>query len=179
MIPAGYLAKRIIAKPRWILNDHVTDIYSLSNCISKDFADYIDYWKHNGFWLFDSPNLIHQIAQEASIDLSATRLFYYEVYELEFDDSVNLWRAFSSELSFQTKVRVPQSKQLQGFDVVSFYAGTSPECSPLSCCNFCQKIIVNDHCLLDSLDTAKELLEAGAFNNSEPGPFRIFAVYTV
>ena len=58
------------------------------------FDDYVDYWKHNGFWLFDSPEIIHNLAQENSINLAGTMLFYYEVYEKEFDgeacDSVSL-----------------------------------------------------------------------------------------
>jgi hypothetical protein len=33
--------------------------------------------------------------------------------------------------------------------------------------------------LFSSFDEAKAHLERGAFNNSEPGPYRIFAVYSV
>lgn len=38
---------------------------------------------------------------------------------------------------------------------------------------------MNSHCLFDSFDEAKFHLTEGAFNNSEPGPYRIFAVYSV
>lgn len=68
-------------------------------------------------------------------------------------------------------------KQLLGFDVVSFDAQTTPECSPLSCNNLAESIDVNEHCLLPSFESAKQLLESGTFDNSEPGPFRVFAVY--
>lgn len=54
MIPAGYMAKRVVRKPDWLTTNRVEDIYSVSGCISKDFADYITFWKHNGYWLFDS-----------------------------------------------------------------------------------------------------------------------------
>jgi hypothetical protein len=57
--------------------------------------------------------------------------------------------------------------------------GTSPECSPLSCNSLAAAITFNRHCLFESLDQAKQSLETGQFDNSEPGPFRIFAVYTV
>jgi hypothetical protein len=60
------------------------DIFSVSGCISRDFADYIDYWKHNGYWLFDSPEIIKSLAKENSIQLEGTSLFYYEAYEMEF-----------------------------------------------------------------------------------------------
>ena len=46
--------------------------------MSEVFADYVDFWKDNGFWLFDSPEVIKNIAQENSIDLAGTTLFYYE-----------------------------------------------------------------------------------------------------
>jgi hypothetical protein len=55
MIPVGYMAKRVLRKPDWLPAPQVIDIYSVSNCHSENFADYIPYWKHNGYWFFDSP----------------------------------------------------------------------------------------------------------------------------
>ncbi len=49
MIPAGYMAKRVSSKPDWLNAAQVIDIYSVSSCVSPDFADYINYWMHNGF----------------------------------------------------------------------------------------------------------------------------------
>jgi len=37
--------------------------------VSADFADYIEYWKHNDYWLFDSPEIIHGVVSEHSIQL--------------------------------------------------------------------------------------------------------------
>jgi hypothetical protein len=76
MMPAGYIAKLVLTKPDWLPADQVADIYSVSGCTSSMFGDYIDYWKHNGFWLFDSPKIIQNIARENSIDLAGTTLFY-------------------------------------------------------------------------------------------------------
>jgi len=53
MVPAGYMSKRIASRPEWLAVTDVHDIYSVSNCISDDFADYSNCWKHNGYWLFD------------------------------------------------------------------------------------------------------------------------------
>jgi hypothetical protein len=72
MIPAGYMAKKIIKKPDRLKADNVYDIYSVTNCLSKNFADYINYWRHNGYWFFDSPEIIVNLANEKSIDLSRT-----------------------------------------------------------------------------------------------------------
>ena len=178
MVPAGYLAKRVVA-PEGMGLERVSSIYSVSGCISQYFADYIKYWKHNGYWFFDSIESIELLAREHSIPLQDCRIFYYEVFDQEFDDENNRWQPFPPEGSFKTAVVPPAKTQLEGFDVVTFSVHTSPECSPLSCNNVATTVPTNRHCLLSSFDEAKARVEAGAFENSEPGPFRIFAVYTI
>jgi hypothetical protein len=179
MLPAGYMAKKVTSRPEWLDAERVIDIYSVSCCVSKAFADYIKYWKHNGYWFFDSPATIRQLSDAESIDLSGTSLFYYEVYELEFNEADGQWIPFSPEPSFTTQVIEPRSKILEGYDVVSFSMRTSAECSPLSCNSLATEVETNQHCLLASLEVAKHLLEQGKFKNTEPGPFRILAVHSV
>ena len=72
-------------------------------------------------------------------------------------------------------------KTLQGYDVVNFTQWELVAlfcCSPLSCNGIVEKILLNPHCLFDTLPQARAALLSGAFENSEPGPFRIVAVYT-
>jgi hypothetical protein len=172
------MAKRVAGRPEWLKAPAVVDIFSVSSCMSADFADYITFWKHNGYWLFDSPGAIRQLARDQSIDLNGTTLFYYEAYELEFDDAENAWRPFHPEPSFTTNVVTPAKKNLEGYDVVTFCMGNEPGCSPLSCNGLAREVETNRHCLLSQLDQAKRLIEEGEFRNSEPGPYRIFAVYS-
>ena len=178
MIPVGYMAKRVSGRTEWLDAAQVVDLYSVSNCVSKDFADYVNYWKHNGYWFFDSPEIIRQLALEHSLDLNGTTLFYYEVHEMEFDDDENEWRHFEPD-EFPTQVESPPQKVLEGFDVVNFFCGSQAECSLLSCNSMATEIQTNPHCLLTSLDEAQRLLETDAFDGCEPGPYRIFAVYSV
>jgi hypothetical protein len=177
MTPAGYLAKRVCMRPDWLRAPQVTDIYSVSGCVSEVFDDYVDYWKHNGFWLFDSPEIIHNLAQENSINLAGPMLFYYEVYEKEFDGET--WHPYEPDSSFNTSVVVPVDKHLEGFDVVTFWSRNVPECSPLSCNHLAQELSTNSHCLFSSFEDAEINLTNGTFNKSEPGPYRIFSVYSV
>jgi hypothetical protein len=177
MIPAGYLAKRVSVKPDWLEVSQVTDIYSVSGCVSKMFTDYVEYWKHNGFWMFDSPEVIETLAQENSIDLAGTTLFYYEVYEKEFDGGT--WHPHVPDESFGTNVVLPLDKQLEGFDVVTFSCRNLPECSPLSCNYLAREIPTNSHCLFRSFEEAEGNVTKGRFKDSEPGPYRIFSVYSV
>ncbi len=177
MVPAGYMAKRVVNPPGLLHSTRVSGIYSLSGCISENFTDYIHCWMHNGYWLFDSPAEIIDVARQKKVDLADTVLFFYEVHELEFNEGK--WTRFEPEPSFPTDVKVPENKVLEGYDVVTFFVGASPECSPLSCNGLANEVETNSRCLLESLAQAQRLLENGTFNNSEPGPYRIFAVYSV
>ena len=179
MIPAGYLAKHIGSRPDWLKVPHVQNIYSVSCCMTEDFADYTNFWRHNGFWLFDSSDIIHEIAKAHSIDISNTTMFYYESYEDEYDERAMKWVKFRPDENFPVSVRVPDDRILQGFDIVPYSMHTSPECSPLSCNALAETVEVNAHCLLNSLEVAKCLLEENDASRFEPGPYRIFSVYTV
>ena len=58
MIPVGYMAKRVSICPETLQAKGITDIYSVSGCLSADFVDYIKYWRHNGYCFFDSPEIM-------------------------------------------------------------------------------------------------------------------------
>jgi hypothetical protein len=180
MIPIGYMAKRSCKKPKGFEMPHITDLFSVSDCVNDNFPgdiDYCTYWKHNGYWFFDSPEAIQAVAQENSIDLEGSSLFYYEAHELELAESG--WRLFPAEPALTTDIQQPYLKHLEGFDVVSFEVGTSPDHSPLSCNGLAGEVQTNSHCLFDSFAEAETNLNAGKFNDCDPGPYRIFAVYSV
>jgi len=179
VIAVGYLAKSSCEKPAALQLPGVVDVYSVSSCVNEDFADYIDSWKHNGYWLFDSPELIGEVAREKGVSLKGANLFYYEAYEMEFDEKRMSWAAFAPESDLKTAVLNPEEKRLEGFDLVTFYVRSSPECSPLSCCGIANEIPTNEHCLVRTFEEAKAALEAGKFSGAEPGPYRIVAVYSV
>jgi len=177
MMPVGYMAKRSCKKPEAFKLANAVDIYSVGNCVNDDFADYFNYWKHNGYWLFDSPEIIRALAKENSMGLDGCLLFYYEANEMEFAGAG--WRSFSPEPSFPTNIVQPAQKRLEGFDVVTFSAGNAPECSPLSCNGLADILHTNSHCLFESFDEAEASLNSGKFEGAEPGPYRIIAVYSV
>ncbi len=179
MIPVGYMYKTVMEKPDWLETDQVTDIYSVSSCVSEDFDGWINYWKHNGYWFFNSPSIIEEIACEHSIDLTAMKLFFYTVYELQWNIEAKKWEIFAPEESFETNVLQPKKAISHGFDVVSFLNQNDAECSPLSCNHMAQEMKVTSHCLFSNFIEAKESLESGKFDKCEPGPYRIFEVYSV
>jgi hypothetical protein len=175
MRPAGYMAKRISGVPDGFGVAGVVDIYSVSACLSRAFADYVEFFAHNAFGLFDTVEAIRRLVAERSIDLGGTRLFYYETHEDQFDEN-----GHPSPIGYAPAgVAPPARRQLAGFDVVSFSMGHLPECSPLSCNGLAKAMPVNRHCLFDSVEDAIAHLRSGAFRNSEPGPYRVMAVYTI
>ncbi|MET3654602.1 hypothetical protein [Dyella japonica] len=178
MIPLGYLYKQVAGRPEWLKAGQVTDIYSVSGCVSRYFTDYIGYWKHNGYWLFDSPDILAEVAKDASVPLEQQKLFYYEGYELQYDEETQTWSEFQPESSFTTNVVVPEIKKLEGFDITSFSLGNAPECSPLSCNAQAERLRTSRHCLLESFEEARTFIEQDGFNGCEPGPYRIIAVYS-
>jgi hypothetical protein len=180
MKPAGYLRKKIVPNIQSLnLGKGLIDICSLSSCISKNFTDYINYWQHNGYWLFDSPSVMSELASVHNISLKDTQLFYYEYSPEQYNAESKIWEPYEEEVSFPTNVLTPKNKKLLGYDIVSFTAQTSPECSPLSCNALSREHSVNSHCLFASYEEAMKALESGAFVDAEPGPYRIIAVYEV
>lgn len=176
MISVGYMAKTIVEKPGWLKAPAVRRICSVSGCISKNFTDFIRHWRHNERGFFDSMNIIVELAAEEGIDLSGMQFFHYEEYERQYDEKRKQWEGLRE---LEAAVLPVAGRQLVGYDVVTFSQQAMPECSPLSCNGLAETIGVNDSCLLPSLEVARDLLEAGAFDHSEPGPFRVFSVYTL
>ena len=177
MIPLGYMAKRIPKeRPDWLDVPKVVDIYSVSDCVNDTLAVYTPDWTPNGYWMFDSPATIRAYARAKNIDICDVKLFFYESHESEFDGQD--WVPVLPDASIETNVLMPSTKHLEGFDVVTFCDGPNSH-SPLSCNSVAKHVETNEHCLFETLDDAVAALTDEAFDGSEPGPYRIYAVYSV
>jgi len=179
MIPAGYMLKTVTKPEGWVSSSQVADLYSLSECVTTPFVDACETWRHNGFWLYDDVDVIREIVSERGLAAGEFILFYYELYEFEFDSDEKQWTPVASDEVWPVAVAVPAAKTLKGFDVTTHYMGARPECSPLACNNLAADVLVNEHCLFASFDDARSLLDSDGFKDCEPGPYRIFAVYRV
>jgi hypothetical protein len=179
LIAAGYMAKLIQNTPEYITNKNVKYIYSVSNCISKDFTNYIQYWKHNKYWFFDSINKINEIISDENIQDEKFEYLYYELYEKEYDEETNKWTAFYPGNNFSYNIQEPINKTMLGYDIVTYYSGNAPECSPLSCNNLANEIETNTYCLLNNFEDAINLAENMNNLKAEPGPYRIIKVSKV
>ncbi|BDY04761.1 hypothetical protein F0521_18020 [Ferrimonas sp. YFM] len=180
MVPMGYMAKRIIAKPDWLKNANVKRLFSVSGCNSHNLiCAEQDESLLNGHWMLNRRAEADRALVVEADDDAQPQTFYYELYPEQWNDCLGEWEAFSVDSKRAVTIEVPQSPTLEGFDIVSFAFGSQPECSLLSCSHLAERVCVNEQCLLPTLEEAKTLLASGEFHGCEPGPYRILAVYSL
>ena len=68
---AGYFPKRIVRRDPWLAAPHVDEIWSVSECMSKGPRGWIDRWRHNDFWLFDSVGLAESVVPKVNARATA------------------------------------------------------------------------------------------------------------
>src|SRR5579872_1888878 len=53
----GYFPKRTLKRPAWLPCPQDDEICSVSGCISEEPDGWIEHWRHNECWCFDSQEL--------------------------------------------------------------------------------------------------------------------------
>ncbi len=179
MIAAGYMVKFIDGAFIWHNGVKLDELYCVGSHSVPDFADWLPYDKHNGYYFFNSYREIMSLAKDLSIDPSRGKLFFYQVYEMEFDIHTKSWASFSAEAKYKTLVEKPENTTIQGYDIVAYSCGTTAECSILFCNGLADTIGINKHLLFHSFKGAKEFLEACNPLEILDGPHRIIEVHSV
>lgn len=187
MIPAGYLLKRTESPPGWLQpnTSHIKDVCSVAHCVNDNVVEPQDSWKHNGFGVANSPDVLWDLAREGAVDLSGSRMFFYFAFEHELESDgwtfdPCQWRPTSPAASsvVPDDVAIPREDQgliILGYDVVVF--GDFLEHSPLSCNSIATQLQVNSFCLFDGLEEAKGAIDSGQFGGGcEEGIYKIFSV---
>lgn len=174
-VQLGFFPKKVAPRTDWFTNPVVRDICSVSNCISTGPDNWIEKWQHNTTtWMFDSPEAAHGVLEPTDVGFT---VFAYRVYPILFDGETHQpWDITPSPHYDLTGF------EFLGHDIVSRYGGTNFSCSPLSCNNGCETIPVNEHCLIDDLDTAwttakKIAVESKVCGRWEPGPYCLVEVH--
>lgn len=189
MIPAGYLLKRVSPPPGWLRDgiEHVRAVCSVADCVNDNLVDVQTAWLHNGFGVANDPSVLRNLADESGVTKNDATLFFYEAYEWELESdgwtfNPDEWRPRTAVQSAGVRDVVlyppPGSAELLGYDVVVF--GDYLEHSPLSCNSIAQTLSVNEHCLFNTFDEAKQAIDRGAFGGGcEDGAYSIYSVSTV
>lgn len=144
----GYFPKRTLKRPDWLKARGLEEVCSVSNCISEGPDGWIDQWRHNDMWAYDSPELAWSVVPEAV--RGEFDLYAYHMFPVEFVEGEQ--RPFPSPPLYVQPL--PPSFERLGCDAVSRSCGTSFECSPLSCNRMAEHVPTNRHCLVDDAETA-------------------------
>lgn len=165
----GYFPKQTTPRPEWF-KAPVEEICSVSNCIASAPKDWIDLWRHNDFWAFDTPELAWSVVPIES--RAEFRIYAYRLFPCRFEGGKQI------PIEIQTLNVEPLSDLYirLGFDAVSRSLNTTYECSPLSCNNMADHRRVNAHCLVDTLEAGIELARSFSIEEPEPGPYDLIEV---
>jgi hypothetical protein len=168
----GYFPKRTVRRPDWLRAAGVEEVCSVSTCVSRGPGDWIQRWRHNALWVYDSPALAWSIVPEGS--RHELDLYAYRMYPVEWVAGTPRPLAMPALPDLEP---LDASFERLGHDVVSRSAGTSFECSPLSCNSLAREHAVNRHCLIE--DAAGALRLAGEIERrgGEPGPYCVVEVW--
>jgi len=186
MIAAGYQLKRIIPPPGWLVTapTHIRDVCSVSGCVNDNVVELGETFSDNPFGLANSSETLWSLATEGGADLEGAQLFYYTAFEKELESDGWVfepaeWKPLSEDCSGDG-ISSPDGAALRllGFDVVVLDFGLLH--SPLSCNSVANENPVNEHCLFDGFEQAKDAIDSGKFGEGcEPGDYRIYAVNLV
>lgn len=166
---AGYFPKRILPRPDWLAAPAVREIWSVSNCMSKGPEGWIDHWKHNAQWLYDTVALAASVVPPEERDaftivgyrVAATMLD--EGHEVPLDEAIQ--PPLGPEAGFESV----------GFDAVGLHQKTFA-CSPLSCNRGAESFATNEECLFRTAADAMAAAREFSRGNWEPGPYWIVEV---
>ena len=175
-VDLGYMAKRSIKAPAFYRARGLRLIESVSGCVCGTFGDFLPLWRHNGWWFFDSVDVLTDVGRRLGVETAGMPAYFYRGDGREFDETKRRWRPIAPEPGVRTAPVPPGPCRRVGYDVVGFSCGNTPECSPLTCNHLFERTVVNQSGLFGEADTAYRLLEEGFFDHSEPGPFRVIEV---
>jgi hypothetical protein len=179
----GYFVKPAVARSAWLKAAQVEEICTVSDCMATVTWDWINEWRHNAEWLFDTPSLAWSVVPE--LERARCRLFAYPMFPVRFCQGVPKPYSFPERMEAETMGFAPRpidaSFERLGFDLVSRTAGNEFEHSPLSCNGLAEEIPTNRCCLLDTAEEAFALAPTldppGKPMRGEPGPYFIVEVW--
>jgi hypothetical protein len=166
---AGYFPKKIMKRDEWLKAPHVSEIWSVSECMSKGPADWINKWLHNDLWLFDTVALAEAVIPTE--ERAETRVLAYRVWDRMFDAGQDV----EAPLVMKDLPGPEEHFVRVGFDAV-VRSHDAFGCSPLSCNGGAATFATNEACLFQSLEDALAGAREFSKGNWEPGPYWVVEV---
>lgn len=171
----GYFARPNTKRIEWPKAEVVEEICNVSNCMSHGDWDWINEWRHNEMWVFDSPELALSVVPEEA--RSVCDVYGYRLYPVKFVKGTR--QPFT--ITEVNPVRLDERFEKLGYDLVSRETESDFGHSPLSCNGLAAEVSTNRYCLLETAAEAFALaptLEVpGQPLRGEPGPYHIVEVW--
>lgn len=174
LVTVGFFAKRPGARPTWLDAPQVDLVCSVCDCdcATQSPANWVDQWVQNELWLFDSLALVDQVVPTS--DTSEFLRYGLRTLPVVFDSHGEA----PLDLTGVTPQAIPKSFVRLGYDLCSRTAGTTLECSPLSCNDMAAECQANRWCLIDAFDDALRTAKRFATRQQvEPGPYLLLEVW--
>ena len=195
----GYFPKQQPGPPRGMRLPgvpHVTDIANVGHYTSEGPPNWIEQYRHNEMWFFDSEALARKVIAEAiridivpdpqrdppwRVNLSretgrAYDFYAYKMFPCRFVEGCQEHYALPA-LNCEP---LPGDYERLGYDAVNRTMCAHFECSPLFCNGRAHDIPVNRFCLIDkpqqALDLAKTFSGSNG-NGCEPGSYFVLEVW--
>jgi len=193
----GYFPRRQTGPPpNYRLPPGVTEIANVGHYTSDGPANWIDQWRHNGMWFFDSEALARKVIADAiQIDIESDSqrdppwrvklsrepgcsydFYAYRMFPCRFVDG----RQEPYDLSGLQCDPLPTDYERLGCDAVNWSGSAHLGCSPLFCNGRAGDIPVNRFCLIDEPERALALAQifSGSHGNGcEPGDYFVLEVW--
>lgn len=169
----GYFPKKTALRPDYLHAPNVTEICSVSTCISKGPEQWLEYWRHNEYFLYNTPedalSVIGDLSNRQRYDIYA-----YKQYPLVIESGEVV-----QEQLLEVKVtKLSKSYEFLGYDAVNKTFSDAFECSPLSCNGGAETIKTNKYCLFDTYgDAMVNALRFSIEEKWESGKYYIIEVY--
>jgi hypothetical protein len=170
----GYFPKKLKTDTTDLNAPHLTEVCSVSSCIAEAPEGWLQLWKHNDVFMYNSVEEAFSILKELKEDEDEYNIYAYKLYPIKIDKG-----NITSEKVVSEKVE-PLSKEfnLLGYDAVNKTQDYGEfECSPLSCNYGLEIMKTNKYCLFETFENAFEGAKKFSEGLGEPGPYYILEVY--
>lgn len=190
----GYFPKPTVrTRKGWGAARNVEELCNLGHYTNEGPSNWVDQWKHNEMWLFDSEEMAREViadAIEVKVEPDPNRdppwqvhlcreqrttfdFYAYKMLPTRFNDGLET----QVELPPLDVAPLPDDYERLGYDAVNKTCCPHFECSPLFCNGMADEIPVNRYCLIDEPERALEVARDFSIRKPEPGTYFTLEVW--
>ncbi len=168
----GYFPKKTKLMPEWLKATNVEMVCSASTCISEAPEGWINHWKHNECFLYNTIDDVGLILAKLN-DKDEYDIYAFKRYPIRIENGTSNVESIPHVLVEP----LTQNFEFLGYDAVSMSMSPMFECSPLSCNRGAETMKVNKYCLFETYEEALSGAIEFSKGNWEPGPYYIVEIY--